>query len=186
MTDELEQLKFPIGPFEPPAAVDAQQLADLIATIETAPAKYRALTENLSSADLKKTYRADAWNIQQLVSHVADMQMLHLFRMKKALTEPDYKELTLVNIRGWAGTHDGIASPVADSLAMLDVMTRRFVFLVRSLNPAQQEITYYHPVRKINLNQRQAIAMSAWHVKHHLEHIRIALRTTESKHRFLV
>lgn len=176
MTDALQHHKFPIGPFEPPATVDSTQLADLILTIETAPAKYRSATENLSASDLKKTYREGAWNIQQLVSHVADMQMLHLFRMKKALTEPDYKELTLVNIPGWAQTPDGTASPVEDSLAMLDILTKRFVFLMRSLTAAQQEITYYHPVRKISLNQKQAIAMSAWHVRHHLEHIRIALQ----------
>jgi hypothetical protein len=30
-------------------------------------------------------------------------------------------------------------------------------------------------VRKATFNQKQAIAMSAWHVRHHLEHIKIAL-----------
>lgn len=176
MTDELQHVKFPIGPFEAPEEISSKDLNDLIITIEAAPAKYREITSNLSSLNLKKTYREGAWNIQQLVSHVADMQMLHLFRMKKALTEPDYKELTLVNIPGWAQTHDGLASPVEDSLEMFETITRRFVFLIRSLNTTQQQISYYHPVRKINLNQKQAIAMSAWHVRHHLEHIRIALK----------
>jgi hypothetical protein len=46
---------------------------------------------------------------------------------------------------------------------------------MRSLDPTQQEIAYYHPGRKITLNQKQAIAMTAWHVRHHLEHIKIAL-----------
>jgi hypothetical protein len=178
MTDELQHIKFPIGPFEPPQIITAPQLGDFINTVERAPEKYRSLTADLSETDLGKTYREGAWNIRQLVNHVADMQMLHFFRMKKALTEPDYKELTLVNIPAWAATHDGLASPVADSLAMLESITKRYVFLMRALDTTQQEISYYHPVRKITLNQKQAIAMTAWHVNHHLEHIKIALKGT--------
>lgn len=174
-TDELQHLKFPIGPFNAPAEIDRTALEELIHTIETAPAKYRALTEKLSASDLIKTYRDGAWNVQQLVNHVADMQMLHFFRMKRAITETDYKEITLVDIQGWVNTADGTSSPVADSLLMIEGVTKRFVHLMRGLNETQHAITYYHPVRKINLNQKQAIAMTAWHVKHHLEHIKIAL-----------
>jgi len=174
--DTLEQLKFPIGPFHPKENTSDSELKDLINTIKNAPAKYRTIIVVLSQAELKKTYREGAWNVQQLVNHVADMQMLHFFRMKKALTEPDYKELTLVNIPGWANTQDGLSSPVADSLEMLESITKRYVYLMYSLDEMQLEIAYYHPVRKIMLIQKQAIAMTAWHVCHHLEHIKIALK----------
>jgi hypothetical protein len=174
-TDELQHLKFPIGPFNPPAEINKSELEELIQTIESAPAKYRALTEKLSSNDLKKTYREGAWNVQQLVNHVADMQMLHFFRMKRAVTESDYKEITLVDIQAWVNTADGSSSPIADSLVMIEGVTKRYVHLMRGLSENEHAITYYHPIRKINLNQKQAIAMTAWHVKHHLEHIKIAL-----------
>jgi hypothetical protein len=173
--DELQLLKFPIGPFEAPQEMNSTELNALISTVENTVARYRGVTEKLSEKDLLKTYREGAWNVQQLVNHVADMQMLHFFRMKKALTEPDYKEITLVDIPAWAHTHDGLHSPVGDSLDMMESITRRFVRLMRSLDNNQQQIAYYHPVRKIMLNQKQAIAMTAWHVRHHLEHIRIAL-----------
>jgi hypothetical protein len=175
-TDPLTHLKFPIGPFVVQASISEPELDAFISTIESAPAKYRALTAGLSEKDLKKTYREGSWNVQQLVNHVADMQLLHFFRMKKALTEQDYREITLVNIDGWAHTHDGLTSPIADSLDMFEAITKRFVHLMRSLNVTQQEISYYHPVRKTDLNQKQAISMSAWHVRHHLEHIKIALK----------
>lgn len=174
-TDQLASLKFPIGPFTAQEHISNAELDALIETVASAPPRYRTLTENLSGADLHKTYREGSWNIQQLVNHVADMQMLHFFRMKKALTEPDYKEITLVSMDGWANTPDGRLSPVADSLDMFEAITKRFVYLMRSLDDKQQNVAYYHPVRKIMLNQKQAIAMSAWHVRHHLEHIRIAL-----------
>ena len=176
MTDaELIQKKFPIGPFTANANISKTELDELIDTIASAPEKYARVTRNLGEHDLRKTYREGAWNVQQLVNHVADMQLLHFFRMKRALTESDYKEITLVNIEGWAHTADGLKSPVADSLLMFDAITRRFVHLMKSLDERQYEISYYHPVRKMTLNQKQAIAMTAWHVKHHLEHIRIAL-----------
>lgn len=174
-TDQLTHLKFPIGPFTAQEHISTTELDAMIHTIAAAPADYRAITKDLISNDLKKTYRDGSWNVQQLVNHVADMQLLHFFRMKKALTEPDYKEITLVNIDGWAHTSDGLTSPIADSLDMFEGVTRRFVHLMRSLSEQQQAIAYYHPVRKIMLNQKQAISMSAWHVKHHLAHIGIAL-----------
>ena len=174
-TEQLDLLKFPIGPFKAPENVSTPELDELVRTIASAPAKYRQITRDLSADDLKKTYRDGSWNIQQLVNHVADMQLLHLFRMKKALTETDYKEITLVDMDGWAQTFDGRFSPIEDSLDMFEAIAKRFVLLIKSLDEAQQEIAYYHPVRKTMLNQKQAIAMSAWHVKHHLEHIRIAL-----------
>src|SRR5687767_3156846 len=104
LTEELQRVKFPIGPFMPQDGITPENLKEMISTIEAAPAKYRALVEDLSASDLKKTYREGSWSIRQLVHHVADMQLLHFLRMKKALTEQDYKELTLVNMDGWAAT----------------------------------------------------------------------------------
>jgi uncharacterized damage-inducible protein DinB len=173
-TDELTKLKFPIGPFVAPENISNTEFEALIKTVEDAPAKYRAFAKNLSAEDLKKTYREGAWNVQQLFNHVADMQLLHFFRMKKALTEKDYKEITLVDMDGWARTADGVNSSIEDSLDMFESIAKRFVLLIRSLTPRQQEIAYYHPVRKTMLNQKQAVAMSAWHVKHHYEHLKIA------------
>ena len=175
MTVTEQHLKFPIGPFAPQETIAKPELDTLIEIVASAPARYRALTTNLRGGDLQKTYRAGSWNIQQLLAHVADMQMLHFFRMKKALTEPDYKEITLVNIDGWASTADGLSSSVADSLDMFEAITKRYLYLMQSLDEKQHDIAYYHPIRKIMLNQKQAISMSAWHVQHHLEHIKIAL-----------
>jgi hypothetical protein len=175
-TDQQAHLKFPIGPFTPQEHISQEELQAFIKTIESAPSIYRKLTAQLNAGDLKKTYREGSWNIQQLVNHVADMQMLHFFRMKKALTETDYKEITLVSMDGWAQTADGTGPLVAESLDMFESITRRFVYLMKSLDENQQHIAYYHPVRKIMLNQKQAISMSAWHVRHHVEHIKIALK----------
>lgn len=176
--EQIERLKFPIGPFVAPAHVTSDELEALIKIAEDAPGKYRAIAATLTKNDLSKTYREGSWTVQQLFHHVADMEMLHFFRMKKALTENDYKEITLVSMDGWAKTYDGIHSDIEDSLNMFESIIRRHVKLMRSLTPEQQQIAYYHPVRKVMLDQKQAIAMSAWHVRHHVEHLKIALSPT--------
>lgn len=171
-----DEIKYPIGPFRSQPDIPKSELDALTDTIASAPALYREVTKGLSPSDLAKTYRDGAWNVQQLVNHVADIQLLHFFRMKCALTQADYKEVTLVNIDGWASTPDGLNSPIEDSLDMFEAIAKRFVYLIKSFDENQYDVAYYHPVRKVMLNQKQAIAMSAWHVKHHLEHIKIALK----------
>jgi hypothetical protein len=173
--ERLNELKFPIGPFKANSNIDKRELDEMIATIASAPAEYREVMEGVTDDDLKKTYRDGSWNVQQLVNHVADMHLLHFFRMKRALTESDYKEVTLVDADGWARTTDGLTFPVEDSLHMFESIGKRFVHLMKSLDERQHQIAYLHPLRKTMLTQKQAIAMSAWHVKHHLAHIRIAL-----------
>ncbi len=167
--------RYPIGPFLKQDTYSDAEWQDLIHTIGEAPQKYREIVSGLSPADFQKTYRPGSWTVQQLVHHVADIQLLHFFRMKKALTETDYRTVTLISMDGWAETADGIAAPVEDSLMMMESITRRYLFLLRSLTPEQLQITYYHPARKTEISQVQAVHMAAWHVRHHLEHIRIAL-----------
>lgn len=174
-TKTTDQLRYPIGPFVKKDRYPAEEINSMIAVIEEAPGRYSALVEGLAPDDLTKTYRPGSWNVQQLVHHVADIQLLHMLRMKKALTEPDYKEVTLIDMDGWAATPDGRDEPVSDSLLMLQGITKRYVFLLRSLKEDDLKITYYHPVRKYDINQAQAIAMSDWHLRHHLAHIELAV-----------
>lgn len=172
---DLTRLKFPIGEFIKKDEYTIEEIASLTEVIEKAPATYKKLVEEFSSDDLAKNYRPGSWNVQQLIHHVADIQLLHFLRMKRALTEPDYKEVTLIDMNGWANTRDGAIAPVEDSLLMLEGITKRYVYLIRSLTDEELKITYYHPIRAFNINQMQAIAMSAWHLSHHLAHINIAL-----------
>lgn len=172
---ELDRLRFPIQPFSKKDFYSPAELKSMISIIEEAPDNYGKIVKNLSSDDLLKTYRDGSWNIRQLVHHVADIQLLHFLRMKKALTEPDYNEVTVIDMDQWAFTPDALLAPVEDSLIMFEGITKRYVFLLRSLDEKALATAYFHPVRKYTINQAQAIAMSAWHVRHHLAHIKISL-----------
>jgi hypothetical protein len=172
----VQDLQYPIGNFTKKDHYTTGEIETMITEIAASPAKYQSLVSTLTEADLLKTYREGSWNIKQLVHHVADIQMLHFLRMKKALTEKDGLEATLINMDGWAETTDGKAAPVEDSLLMLEGITKRYVFLLKTLGEDALQISYYHPLRGYHITQAQAIAMSAWHLQHHLAHIELALK----------
>ncbi|MEO6284448.1 MAG: YfiT family bacillithiol transferase [Dyadobacter sp.] len=167
--------KYPIGLFVLQEDYTKQEIEELIHVIATIPAEYKARVENLSEEDLLKTYREGSWNIRQLIHHVADLQFVHYLRLKKAVTEPDYNESTLIDMNAWAGTTDSLNAPISDSLMILEGVHHRYAFFAKSLTEEQLDVSYYHAVRKMRLTQKQALAMSVWHVKHHLAHIDIAL-----------
>jgi uncharacterized protein YktA (UPF0223 family) len=167
--------KYPIGLFTLQEDYTKEELDDLINVIATIPTEYKARVENLSDEDLLKTYREGSWNIRQIIHHVADLQFLHYLRIKKAVTEPDYKEPTIIDMNAWAGTVDSLNAPVSDSLMMFEGVHHRYAFFAKSLTEEQLNVSYYHSVRKIWFTQKQALAISVWHVKHHLAHIDIAL-----------
>lgn len=170
MTDR----KFPIGPFVLKDKYSSEELENIILSIATAPEEYRRLVADLPEEALLKGYREGSWNVRQLVHHVADIALLHYFRMKKAITEPG-SDMALIHMDAWANTADAVYGPVEDSLAMFESITRRYVLLINSLSEDQKALSYFHPVRQIQLDQRQATAMSAWHVRHHLAHIQLAI-----------
>lgn len=175
MTDR----KFPIGPLVLQEDYSREEINEFIHIISSVPAEYANLITGLNDDDLLKTYREGSWNIRQLVHHVADLQYVHYLRMKKAITEPDYQEVTMIDMNAWAFTPDSLNVPVAASIAIFEGTHARYAYLAGGLTDEQLAIRYYHPSRKLWINQKQALAMSVWHVRHHLAHIKLALGSME-------
>ncbi len=171
----MEHLKFPIGPFAPKNSFSEQEFQEIINIIQNAPSKYRNLVQNLTEQELQKSYREGAWSIKQLVHHVADMQMLHFTRLKMAITDPENTELLLVKIDDWTKTHEANHGEIEDSLKMFEGIHHRFAMLAAQLDDTILSKIMYHAGRKIHINLKQLLQMSAWHVEHHLAHINIAL-----------
>lgn len=170
----ISDRKFPIGSLALQDNYTKEELDELLRVIRTSPSQYNEAVSHLSDQDLSKTYREGSWNVRQLVHHVADIALLHYFRMKKAVTEPEY-EITLIDMDAWASTGDSLTLPVSVSLTMFDAIHQRYADFAETLDEAQLAAAYYHPIRKIWISQKQALAMSAWHVQHHLAHIHLAI-----------
>jgi hypothetical protein len=166
---------YPIGKFEIPTSITATQRLAWINTIEQFPHELESLVEHLTEEQLKRQYRTDSWTIQEIVHHLADSHMNGLIRHKLALTE-DNPTIKGYEQDGWALLPDVRRTKVVYSLAILKGVHYRWSILLRSLKAEQHERTYYHPEWNHNFTLDESLAQYAWHSKHHLAHIKLALK----------
>ncbi|GAA4462254.1 bacillithiol transferase BstA [Nemorincola caseinilytica] len=171
MTDnELEQLRYPIGRYEKPAAFDAAQLPEWLGVLRALPSWMDACIENLDEQQLHTPYRPGGWTIQQVVHHVADSHLNAYIRLKLALTE-DNPTVAPYDENAWATLPDVEAVPVNVSVTMLHTIHRRLVAVLERLSPADMERTYFHPQHQRTFPIWELIALYVWHSRHHTGHI---------------
>jgi hypothetical protein len=167
--------QYPIGPWTSQDHYTPAEIDTLIGQLTQLPAQYRQLTETLPDADLARTYRPGSWTVRQLVHHVADTHEWHLIRVKHVLTLPEKTTALIGNVNAWAMLADSVSAPVGPSLAVLEAVHLRWAYLSQSLQPADFERAYYHPLRQRDITLAQALHVGVWHAEHHLAHIRLAL-----------
>ena len=168
-----DNLRYPIGRFQPPGPLTPERRAELVAALAHLPGQVRALVEPLSSVQLGCAYRPGGWTIRQLVHHLPDSHLNAYLRMKLALTE-DAPTVKTYREDLWAELPDVAAAPAAASLALLDGLHQRWATLLLALPPAAFARTFLHPEwGAVSLDF--ALLQYAWHGRHHLAHMRTAL-----------
>jgi hypothetical protein len=165
----MENLKFPIGPFSFPAPGTAEQRQTWIAEIAEAPAKFRAAAAGLNEDQINTPYRDGGWTGRQVIHHVPDSHMNAYIRFKLALTEnePTVKPYDEAACAELADTRD---APIEISLALLENLHARWVYLLRSMTESDFAKTFRHPELGV-VSLGRTLALYAWHGKHHAAHI---------------
>lgn len=172
---DLEHDRYPIGRFQRCAVpLDRQQRTRLIDDVERAPSAIRSLVEPLTEAQLETRYRVDGWTIRQVVHHVPDSHMNSYVRMKLAVTESTPPKINAYDEAQWAELAD-VALPVSVSLDLLTALHKRWVHFLRSLSDQDFSRAYVHPELGA-FPLYDALALYAWHGRHHAAHIANALR----------
>lgn len=171
----IESVQYPIGKWTAKDHYSPEEIEQNRADILAYALKYKELTSHLSDEDLEKTYREGSWTIRQLVHHVADTHLWHFIRIKQALTEENPVGV-LGNVNAFSALPDSTKAPIADSLQMIESTHKRYAYVFSNISVSDYERTYYHPFRQLNVTLLQAIDMTVWHLRHHLEHILIALK----------
>lgn len=172
---QLEKLKYPIGKHHEHAKFTEEDVESWINDIAMFPEQVKILTENLGERELHWLHRPDGWSIIQLVNHCADSHMNSLMRFKLALTE-DTPEIKPYHEARWAELSDSKEADISWPLMMITGLHHRWVTLLRSLDEAQLQRTFYHPQHRTETNLGQTISMYSWHCRHHLAHIHQALK----------
>ena len=172
--NDLENLRYPIGRFvRVTQPLDHAARAAAIADLEQAPDALRRLVAGLADAQLDSPYRPGGWTIRQVVHHVPDSHVNAYVRMKLAVTE-DTPHIRPYEEGRWAELPEAKSAPVAMSLDLLAALHRRWVAFLRALPDHEFAKTFQHPEwGRVALDE--AIAMYAWHGRHHAAHVRQAL-----------
>jgi uncharacterized damage-inducible protein DinB len=165
----MTDLRYPIGKFHYDGALSAEQKQTYLDEIAQTPAKLRTAVKDLSDAQLGTPYRDGGWTVRQVVHHVPDSHLNSYVRFKLALTEDEPTIKTYAEDR-WAELPDTKATPIVVSLTMLDALHDRWIRLLRLLGPEDWKRTFRHPDLG-PMTLEKALAMYAWHGKHHVAHI---------------
>ena len=167
--DKTADLRYPIGKFQAPGAIDSLQRESWISAIDQLPGRLRAALVDLSPAQLETAYRPGGWTVRQVVHHLADSHMNAYIRFRLASTE-DAPVIKPYNEAAWAELEDAKTAPIELSLALLEVLHKRWIILLKSIKSEDFERSYMHPeLGKTSLNQ--ALALYSWHGQHHLAHV---------------
>jgi uncharacterized damage-inducible protein DinB len=164
MTD-LDELRYPIGRFNPAAAGSR---ANQIETLRRLPERLRAAVDGLDASQLDTPYRDGGWTVRQLVHHVADSHGNSYMRIKMALTESD-PVIFAYDEAAWAKLPDS-KMPIEASLPMIDALHARLVTLLETMTEADYQKTFRHPERG-QVTLANNLALYDWHSRHHTAHI---------------
>jgi hypothetical protein len=164
-----EQLRYPIGKFKPPVSYTNEDIHNWITTIKLFPGKLRQAIMSLNEKQLDTPYRTGGWSLRKVVHHCADSHMNSLLRFKWALTE-DNPTIKPYEEADWALLSD-YSMPVESSLRILEGIHQHWTNLLESFTENEWGRTFLHPASGATMQLRKALALYAWHCKHHLAHI---------------
>jgi hypothetical protein len=165
----MDDLRYPVGQFELNEPITPQLLNTFISQIEETPLKLRAAVIGLTDDQLETPYRPGGWTVRQVVHHLPDSHVNSYMRFKLAATE-DQPMIRTYHEERWAELNDARTAPIDVSLDLLDTLHRRWVIFLRSLTAQDLARSFQHPEWG-NVPLDKAIAMYAWHGRHHVAHI---------------
>ena len=172
--EQLHALRFPIGVFITPKNVELKDLNLWIKSIQDFPTTIIALTQDAKNEQLNTPYRPEGWTLKQVVHHCADSHMSSIKRFKLALTE-EAPTIRPYPEHLFAELIDSKDDDIADSLAIINAVHRKWTKLLNNMNPGDFEKTFVHPEYGTVFKLSEATAMYAWHCEHHLGHVRLCL-----------
>jgi hypothetical protein len=158
--------------------LDTAERNRLIDKIRALPGQIEALVSALTPEQLAGHFLAGEWNVAQNVHHLADSHMNSFIRLKLILTE-EQPTVKPYDQDLWAATADGDNLAVADSLALLRGLHRRWATLFASLTESQWQRGGRHP----EVGEITAESLLVTYSAHGEAHIDQILRTLAAQPR---
>jgi hypothetical protein len=164
-----ETLRYPVGRFNRPNHLTAEQRRAAIDSIAKTPATFRQAVRGLDAQRLDTPYRPEGWTVRQVVHHLPDSHMNAFIRFKLALTE-DTPTIKPYNEAEWAKLEDARSTPIETSLGLLDGVHDRWVRIMNAMSPSDFQRKLNHPENGV-MTLDDLLAMYEWHGRHHTAHV---------------
>jgi len=169
----MADARYPIGKFSFEGPLSDDQRIEFLEDIEQAPGRLKAAVKGLSAQQLDTPYREGGWTVRQVVHHVPDSHLNSYIRFKLALTEEEPTIRPYMEDR-WAELPEAKTAPIELSLSLLEDLHKRWMLMLRAIQPAEWKRTFRHPeIGPMTLEKN--LALYAWHGRHHVAHVK-ALR----------
>ena len=165
--------RYPVGQFEMPASTTSEMRVAWMRELADLPGALLAVTAGGTAEDLARPYREGGWTARQVVHHIADSHMNAYVRAKLALTE-ERPVIKPYDEAVWAELADARGADVRVSIDLIGALHTRWVMLLESLDEARWQRAYVHPEMGV-VRLDQQTGLYAWHSRHHLAHVRVAL-----------
>jgi len=163
-----EDLRFPIGDFDPDFELSLDSRNSFFQTIGELPAKISDAVADLNDEQLDTVYRTDGWTIRQVVHHVADSHLNSYCRFKLALTE-EYPTIWGYYEDRWALLPD-YKLPIESSLKIIEGVHTRWTAMLRAMREDNFARKLDHP-ESGEWTLDKMLGLYSWHSKHHTAHI---------------
>lgn len=168
----MKHLQYPIGVFERAEHYTAIDRQGYIQVIQNLAPTLRDLIATFTPEQFEKPYREGGWNAKQVIHHLADSHMNSYIRFKLALTE-DNPTIKPYREELWAEMQEYQDTPIAVSLNLLEALHIRWTNLLNTMQASDFERTFFHPESKKSIHLAEALALYAWHSRHHAGHIEL-------------
>lgn len=167
---------YPIGKLNQPKEFTEDIITKMVHDIRVLPKHLKKVCKKIKKKDeLQLSYRDGGWSIEQIVHHIADSHMNAFIRFKMALTENN-PTIKPYDENLWSETAD-IQLPIKTSIKLLKALHEKWTSLLENMDKNDFKRTYFHPGYNTKSTLEEVLAVYAWHGKHHVAQIEVALKT---------
>jgi len=123
-------------------------------------------------ADWNKAYAPGKWTIRQILVHLADVELVHLWRYSRALAEPG-SPVYAFDHNGWVSKLRYDERPITVCRDLFTGIRDQILYFVETMPESTLENTVNHSENGL-ITASRILSYLCYHTDHHLEQIRFA------------
>ena len=137
---------------------------------EKSPKQIAAAVSGLPEKTLRYKPAPDKWCIQEILGHLADMEILYAYRMRQMLADKK-PVLAPIDQDDWAHNLGYLEESSAELIALYGLNRYHNLQLLRRLEPPDLLKSAYHPELKTDVTVAEYVEKIGTHGANHLQQI---------------